>query len=229
MGTRVLGTLLAVGLLLGGVAACGGDDDSPLVTSDGPASPAASTTDGTEAPDPADEACSMITEEELVTLSGESSLGEPLEVDLGGGLPVCQWMQGTTRVQVGTFPSTDWARRFPQLLAQLEASGTEFDKATRKKLDKSLELLESGGTIDEKAACDLFSTMVELQGAGSGQDFIINLVPDAKTVLAITGQTCTGGQYTTVMLMRPGLTGSDDEVARVRSTLRAVHTRAVQG
>ena len=215
--TLVVSSVLV--LALGGCAGdepdeAGADAPSPEATSSAPA-----TTTSPETSDASEiDQCELLTDAQIAELAGER-LGGKQPHTIAGELPACVWGTPVKGVQLGSVSSVVWARGLPTVVEQLKASGAA-DAATLQKLEDAADLVATGESIPAGQACDLFTKLVELNGLPKGSNVTVNLIPDANNPQAISGQACLGGIYTTVLLIRPDLSGSDDETQRVEQALR---------
>jgi hypothetical protein len=214
-------TVVVSSVLLLALAGCAGDepDDagadpaSPESTSSAPAT--------TTSPDTSDagdvDQCELLTDAQIAELAGEPLAGGQPHT-IAGQLPACVWGTPEKHVQVGSVSAGVWARGLPTVVEQLKASGA-VDAANLQKLEDAADLIATGESIPPGRACDLFSRLVEMNGLAKGSTVTVNLVPDANDPQAITGQACQGGIYTTVLLVRPDLSGSEEENQRVEQAL----------
>jgi len=170
-----------------------------------------------------DALCELLTPAELSMLTGEVSGPKSLAV---GGLPACHWE--TTdggRVQVIGASAEKWATQLPAAIEQVKKSGLLDDPETARKMEAARDLVASGKEIAPDRACELFSTLLEVQGQPAGSSHTVNLIPTRENPKAINGQACGGGRFTSVQLVAPNLSGSDDEVSRLSSVLTRAHER----
>ena len=214
-------TVVVSSVFLLALAGCAGDepDDagadpaSPKATSSAPATTSSPDTSDASAVDQ----CELLTDAQIAELAGEPLAGKQPHT-IAGQLPACVWGTPEKHVQVGSVSAVDWARGLPTIVEQLKAGGA-VDAANFQKLEDAADLIASGESIPADQACGLFTKLVELNGLPKGSNMTVNLVPDANDPQAITGQACLGGNYTTVLLVRPGLSGSEEENQRVEQAL----------
>ena len=102
----------------------------------------------------------------------------------------------------------EWGAELPALIQQVKASGAFDDAANTKQLEKASKLVEQGKQLDADQACNLFSKLAELQGNKPAQDTTVTLLPTAADPQAISAQTCTDGRFASVLVIKPGITGS---------------------
>lgn len=170
-----------------------------------------------------DALCELLTPAELSMLTGEVSDPKPLAV---GGLPACHWeTPAGDRVQVIGASAGTWAMQLPAAIEQVKKSGLLDDPETARKLEAARDLIASGNEIAPDRACELFSMLLEVQGQPAGSFSTVNLIPTRENPKAINGQACSGGKFTSVQLVAPNLSGSDDEVSRLSSALTSAHER----
>jgi hypothetical protein len=169
-------------------------------------------------------ACDLLGADQVLALAGRD-LGAPHEANVAGddGFPACVWGEdGSATVQVTRVPAVDWAQRLPAMLEQLEATGVVDDAENSRKIREASELVGSGQQVEAGQACDLFSTMLEFGGVGPGQTWTVNIVPNLEAPEALTGQSCADGVFSSVLVMRDGITGAAEEIAAVQEALTAV-------
>lgn len=218
----VLGTML----LAGCSSSAGGDVPA---AGDAPTPTAAVSEPAVESPTQAGEAaCALVDADQVTALAGQA-LDGPYETNVAGneGFPACVWGDpaGTT-VQVSRIPAEDWAARLPEMLQQLEASGMVDDAENTRKIREASELVGSGEQLEAAQACDVFSTMVEIAGGAPGQTETVNIVPTLEDPQALTGQACADGFFSSVLVMRSGITGAAEEIAVVQQALASVAAAA---
>jgi hypothetical protein len=113
------------------------------------------------------------------------------------------------------------------MVRALEASGQFSDAENTRKLRAAVGLLEAGQDLDPHEACSLFSQMLELQGRPPKTSFAVSVIPTRSDPKAVSGQMCSVGTYTSVMIADvKGLDGPlpIDEVAKVA---KLAHRRAI--
>lgn len=129
-------------------------------------------------------------------------------------------------MQVVSVPATVWAEQLPVILEQVQASGALADPGNRRKLRAARRLLDSGRGSSQRP-CDIFATLLEIQGHPSGTSRTVNVIPTRQQPQAISGQDCSRGRYTSVLLVAPDLSGSDGEISRTLTALIRAHERGV--
>lgn len=203
---RTLTTALAASALLGGLlAGCAVGDSEP------------------EADPAAERACSLLSGDEVAELAGED-LGDPEPGEVTG-LPTCRW--GSPEgigVQVVDVPVAEWVANLEPALDLVESSDLGDDPATAAKLKAARDLLASGDPeqMDDVEGCELFALFLEIQGLAPGQSRTVNVIPDRQSPEAVSGQSCTDGRFSSVLIQGSRVTGSADEVDRVGVALDAV-------
>lgn len=222
----VLGALVPLALLGG----CGSDEASTESSSSGQTS--SSTPSPTESESatasesPTEEAtatapCDSLTGADLETLAGQD-LGEGSEGQ-AGTLPACQWGDpNAAGVQAVNVAAEEWGAQLPVLIQQVKASGAFDDAANTKQLEQASKLVESGKQLDADQACTLFSQLAELQGNKPNQTTTVTLLPTAEQPQAISAQTCADGRFASVLLIKKGITGSQDEISTMNDALDKV-------
>jgi hypothetical protein len=173
----------------------------------------------------APDACDLLTTADIAKLL--KGAGDP-KPGLTGGLPNCQWADSDGRyVQAVGIDASEWARSLPEIVRALEASKEFSDAENLRKLRAAAKLLESGDKIDSHEACSLFSQMLELQGRPPKTTFALSVIPTREDPKGISGQMCSVGTFTSVMLA--DTTGLDEPlpVDAVGNAARAAHRRAI--
>ena len=147
-----------------------------------------------------------------------------------GGLPACQAQVtgstvGVDEVQVLQAPAEDWAKTLPDLIDQVLASDLVRDPAQRRKLERGREMVTSGDEVTAESACELFTTLVvSLQGLEEGAQSVVNVLPDSKNPLAVNGQACSDGTYTSVQIKSASALELDDALlSQVGAALDEYH------
>lgn len=232
---RILFAVTSV-LLIAGCSASGASQRSPDAPPPDEVTPSATATttpsveaDPESAPTPSadgPEPCDLLTSEDLVALGGAEDLDA--QAGLTAGVPNCQWPFPDGRfAQVIASSSSDWARSLPSAVRAFEESGFPLDEEQRGRLEEGVQLVEGGGRMDPDEACDAFSLMLELQGQPPGTMEIVTVAPSFDEPYAVSGQMCSGGQFTSVMI------GSADGLAEplpmqaVADAVQAAHRRAL--
>lgn len=138
----------------------------------------------------------------------------------------CQWTAANGRfVQAIGTPSPYWAQSLPDALRAVEASGQFTDPKDLKKLHRGAELIQAGQDLDPIEACSLFSKMLELQGQPEGTPWVVLVAPTRENPQAVTGQMCSEGKFTSVMVADgSGLEGPLPK-AQVTHALKSAHRR----
>lgn len=135
-----------------------------------------------------------------------------------GGLPACQAQVtgsdvGADEFQVIQVPAEDWARTLPDLIGQVIESGVVKDPAQLRKLERGLDVIDSGDELTADSACELFTTLVvSLQGLEEGAQSIVNVLPDRESPQAVNGQACSDGTYTSVQVESASVLKVDDNL-----------------
>lgn len=168
--------------------------------------------------------CDLLPDREVEQVAG-GAVGAARS-GLTGGLANCQWTTADGGfVQVIGSTSSTWAQSLPEALRALESSGQFTDSANLRKIRAGAELVEAGQELDPVEACSLFSEMLELQGQPPGSPWIVNVVPDRENAMAVTGQQCTEGRFTSVMIADETGLGEPLPIASVSDALRSAHRR----
>lgn len=208
---------LAAALVLGG---CGGDDQQ---ASSDPAVPTATVALPTPTPSPTGPKpdCATI----LPRAAADALAGKRLKApvpDETSPLPACRWTAADgTGVAAISVPASQWAQAVPAAVQAALDSAPEFDG--REKLVEALNLISSGGTLDNAAACGVFSTIASaVQGHPAGTTTVLDYVPDRAGAQGISVQACTNGRYLSVQLASPTFKAGAGVEKRVRDALAAM-------
>ena len=96
-----------------------------------------------------------------------------------------------------------------------------------RKLRAAVGLVEAGQDLDPHEACSLFSQMLELQGRPPKTSFAVSVIPTRSDPKGVSGQMCSVGTYTSVMVAdAKGLDGRLP-IEVVAKVTRLVHRRAI--
>lgn len=206
MTRRALTSIVVGGLVVVSLAACTTTPDAEVEAEPSATSATTSTPPSADDADP----CALLDADAAEALTGEP-ITESRRTDVGG-LPVCQ-MRGDTRVlQVAQVPATDWAETMPAMIDQLR-SADALGEENQARLDEVATRI-AAGEYDALGACELFSTMAEMNGTPPGQSRTVAYLPDGAAPQAISAQACADGTYTSLLLIGPDIVvGSDIEVA----------------
>jgi hypothetical protein len=219
----VVGVLVPLALLAG----CGSDDGSTTSSSSDSSpsgTPSPSESSATESAGPGAAAgapCDALDSQDLEALAG-TDLGTG-NAGKAGTLTACQWGDpNSAGVQAVSVTAEEWGAQLPVLIQQVKASGAFDDATNAKQLEKASKLVESGKQLDADQACSLFSRLAELQGNKPHRSVTVTLLPTAQQPQAISAQTCTDGRFASVLLIKPGITGSRQEISAVSGALQQV-------
>lgn len=209
--TAPAAAVLAVVLL----TSCGAAGERPAPTRE------AAATATTPAPEPSagtGDPCAL-----LSTAQAESLLGEVVtatrHADVGG-LPACQ-MGGAHRwIQVARVPASAWAETLPGVMEQVRSAASGLGEDNIAKLDEMIGRM-GDGEFDDLDACELFTVMVEFNGAPQGSLRVVNYVPDGVTPQAVTAQSCVDGTYATVLLAGPDIVAGAEVESAMEEALAA--------
>jgi len=143
--------------------------------------------------------CDLLSTTELRSLAGDA-VGASTP-GLVAGIPSCKWATaGGGFVQTTGSTASDWAKSIPDALRAIEASGQFNDADNLGKIRQGAALIEAGGDLSPARSCALFSEMLELQGKPPGSQWIVTVVPTRTNPQAVTGQMCSEGTFTSVMV-----------------------------
>lgn len=232
------GVLLVLALAMA-ISGCGGSDGEPdaeptVATSTSPSSSPTSNRGGTPststaaprsvsptAPVPKVNCRKAFSQKAAEALAGEKLRAPKSEAVFS--LPGCRWYSTSTGawVQAVAVPASQWAKAIPDAVESTLASDLEFEG--REKLEEARRLIEAGGTLDDAAACGIFSTIASaLQGQPAGTTRVISYVPSQAAPEAINEQACLRGRFYSVQLVAPELEpgpGLESKIKRALVTL----------
>lgn len=172
------------------------------------------------------EPCELLTDDDLAALGAAE--GIEAEEGLTAGVPSCQWPFPDGRyVQVIAASASDWALSLPDATRMVDESGLELDKEQTDRLAEGARLVEDGGRVDPEEACELFSLLLELQGAPPGQPYTVNVFPSQDDAQAVTGQMCTDGRFTSVTIASVDGLAEPLPVQSVADAVQAAHRRTL--
>jgi hypothetical protein len=129
-------------------------------------------------------------------------------------------------VQVISVDSSEWGQALPELLRVVDASAIA-DGAGIRRLLEAAELVESGQRLSPDDACSLFSKLVELQGQPPASSRIVAVVPTRQNPQAVSGQQCSQGRFTSVLVANQAGLNEPLPLEDVAKILQAVHSRTV--
>lgn len=218
---RRLVPVAAASLLL--LSACGGSD-SDAADAKSPATPSAAASP-TPPPIDADQvACSLLTKADRAKLAG-SAVDDIVAASGTDGTSQCRWQTQSALIQVTTIPAKEWAKSLPQVVEQLAASADNGSAADREDLAAAEKLLAGAATFTDAQACEAFTTLAELGGDAQGTTTTITAIPITETESGISGQTCVGGDLTSVLYSVPGLKKTEAVDATVTTILASAQKR----
>ncbi|AXT86482.1 hypothetical protein C6I20_15745 [Aeromicrobium sp. A1-2] len=210
-------TLAGAAVLL--LSGCGGSNADS-------ASPTPTTASGSPAAiDPAEPACGFLTPPEREALIG-SAIDEVVATGGSNDSSLCRWQAATALLQVTTLPAREWAKTLPDVVAQLEKSGTTSGDDA-KDLARAKKLLTGADSFSDAEACAAFTTLAEIGGADKGATTTIATVPITETESGLSGQICSGGELTSILYSVPDLERTTKVEAAVQKALKAAQARAV--
>lgn len=179
--------------------------------------PTASSDRGLSSGDSRSNTCKVLDEDQISMIKGGPiGVAESSEVK---GIPACTWPIEGGQVQVVRAPASAWAEQLPTLMNQVSTSGLKLSIADRQEFDAALQLLQRGEPVDADQACDLFSSLLELQGTEPGAQQTVQIAPSREDPQVISAQSCRDGMFTSVALVASSLDGSDGELARMSRAL----------
>lgn len=87
-----------------------------------------------------------------------------------------------------------------------------------KQLETASALLSGGEKVTAEDACSYFSLVAEAQGLEAGTNTSVTYYPDKDSAVAVIGQQCVDGWFTSLVVGRPDAAGNDtlpDNVTKV--------------
>jgi hypothetical protein len=223
---RRLVPVAAASLVL--LSACsGGSSDS-----DGSEPQASATPTATQTAPPVDPdqiSCQLLTASDRKELAG-SAVDDIVAASGADGSSQCRWQAASALIQVTTLPAKEWAKSLPDVVKQLESSTDVSSAEDKKDLATAKKLLAGAASFTDAQACDAFTTLAELGGDDEGTRTTVTSIPITETESGISGQTCSGGELTSVLYSVPGLQQTDAVNTTVSTILdRAQKRLAKQG
>lgn len=195
------------------------------VAADDQPAPRASETSPTATPTVSSDAapgspCTLLDDETIADLVGAFSDGVETTPP-GTELPVCQYAAADGGgVQVAQMPAAEWAQSLPALVESLLALPEgAVPESVRSQIEDAVNAVETGATIEPEAACGYFSQLLEAAGQEAGQSSSIAYLPDRDSAVAISGQQCINGTYTSLLVYRDGIATDEQIVGRVSGLL----------
>ncbi|WP_156739094.1 hypothetical protein [Occultella aeris] len=197
-------------------------------------SPAAEATEPTEPTEPTDDAtlepsagtpdqCAQPGAGAIAALAGVEL--EPRHHDVNG-IPACVWGDlNRTGVQVILVAAELWATQMPAAFEDLLARPEVVEMASEETLANVEEIIadiEAGEEIDPTRACEIFSLMLVAAGQPEDTNYTVRIIPSAADPQGLTAQGCVEGVYASVLLVKPDLTASAEEIEQVGDALMAL-------
>lgn len=167
----------------------------------GPA-PTAATTEDTSTNLVTASCLRVLSQEAAEELAGVT-LPEP-EPALSNHVRSCVWLGVHEQVQAISLPADQWIVALPDLVRTILESDFPTTAAQRRRFERGIQLAQSSGHVSADGACQIFSDMVELQGARPGATSVLNVLPDAQDPLGVSAQSCRGGRFASISLFYSG-------------------------
>ncbi|MBD8608423.1 hypothetical protein IFT73_16325 [Aeromicrobium sp. CFBP 8757] len=158
--------------------------------------------------DPEQVACKILTASDRTELAG-AAVDDVVAASGADGSSQCRWQAESALIQVTTLPAKEWAKSLPDVVKQLESSTDVSSAADKKDLATAKKLLAGAATFTDAQACNAFTTLAELGGDGEGTRTTVTSIPITETESGISGQTCSGGELTSILYSVPGLKQTD--------------------
>lgn len=177
---------------------------------------------------PASGSCRLLSHDEVkALLGGEPGPAQPRQLQ---GLSACRWSGGDKyELQVMEGSAAAWAKSLPATLEQLERSGLIKDAENKRKFAIAADLVRQGKDIPPAEACTLFSAMLEVRGQEPGSLETVSVIPSSEEPIAVSGQSCRDGRFTSVTIAREAGLEADPFADPILTALDAAHARAIEG
>ncbi|MBZ2199456.1 hypothetical protein [Occultella gossypii] len=179
------------------------------------------TADATQEPSPGTpDQCAQPGAEAIAALAGVQLEPRPHDVN---GIPACVWGDlNSTGVQVILVAAELWATQMPAVLEDLLERPEVVEMVAEETLVNIEELMadiEAGEEIDPTRACEIFSLMLVADGQPEDTNYTVRIIPSAADPQGLTAQGCVEGVYASVLLVKPDLTASAEEIEQVGDAL----------
>lgn len=162
--------------------------------------------------------CDLLSADQVEALAGER-LEDPTPVLLKDDQPACAWGDFGTEAQVSSMDAAAWATSLPRLVGEFRQRPGASTGGGRK-LIEAADRIAAGEEVDAERACELHGLLLRTtRPDAAGEDTSIEAYPAGDDPVLISGQRCRSGTYTSILLVREDLTGSDRELDRVRVAL----------
>jgi hypothetical protein len=227
---RALVVSCALAVVLGVLAACGGDEPSNPIRRAEPPRTASS-----PSPDPEmiknSEGCQLLTPAERRSIAGQKlNIVSPVPV-IKGAL-VCRWVDTlstpvATSLKVTSQPLQVWLKSLPGHIDRLTVAGRSDDKFSKRLQDAKKEIIRAPEDISDRQACQYFSLLVEISQNKKGLKEGILFQGTQRGDYKVTWQKCAGGVHTELIYEEPKLQVS---LALAQSVIRlgkSAHRRGV--
>ncbi|WP_163544185.1 hypothetical protein [Occultella kanbiaonis] len=164
--------------------------------------------------------CAQPGADAIAALAGVELEPHPHEVS---GIPACVWgnLNGTG-VQIVLVAAEFWATQLPSLFEDLLAQPEVVELLSEEALASMDEItadIEAGEEIEPTRACEMFSLMLVADGQPDNTNYTVRIIPSAADPQGITAQGCVEGVYASVLLVKPDLTASAEEIEQVGDAL----------
>ena len=225
---RTTVTAVALAALLGvaaltGCSPTGTTDATPMPTATTSPAPAPTATPTETPTGSAGSPCDLLDEATVADLIGDTPEGTEIVVP-GSAIPACQYGDlGSVGLQVAQVPAAEWARSLPSIVQTLlDLPEGVLDDRLRAQLEAAAEEVEAGAEIEPEEACGYFSGLLEVAGQDPGTTRTVNYLPDQASAVAVTGQQCVSGTFSSLVVAREGIPDDEsivDEVSALLSEL----------
>lgn len=234
--SRVAPLLLVLALPLA-LAACADEERSSGLPSSSPSTEQSETPEESVTEDPAPDAagvmiasrpCGLLSAEEVIDLLGKP-VGQGITQAAADGVLTCTFGDLPGRgLQVGAAAASAWAESLPTIAERARPAFAD-DPDALERIDRAARLVESGTGLDDAEACEVFRSIAIANGGPRGSEVFVNIYPDAGDPDYVTAQACRDGVFATLVVARPGLDDTPEQVQPLVDSIDTVLERALEG
>lgn len=227
---RALVVSCALAVVLGLLAACGGDEPATPIRTAEPTRTASSPSVNPETAKNT-EGCKLLTGPERRSIAGEKlEIVAPSPV-IKGAL-ICRWVKTlstpvTTSLKVISQPLQVWVKNIPKQIDNLMVQGRSEGKYSDRLQAAKKEILRGPDEISNKQACKYFSLLVEISMDKKNRTEGILFQGTQRGDYKVTWQRCAGGVHTELGYEEPGLQVSLALSQAVIRLGKLAHRRAI--
>jgi len=228
---RALVVSCALAVVLGLLAACGGDEPATPIRTVEPKRTASSPSVNPETAKNS-EGCRLLTGKERRSIAGEKlEIVAPSPVIEGALL--CRWVKTlktplTTSLRVASQPLDVWVQQVPKQIDRLLVQGRSDSEYSKRLQAAKKEILRGKPEeISSKQACEYFSLLVEISMDKKNKTEGILFQGTERGDYSVTWQRCARGVHTELFYEEPGLQVSLALSQAVIRLGKLAHKRAV--